>query len=173
MNALPEAVADLSLIRVYGKVRRIVGLVVEGHCPRSSIGSLCEITPLEGGPLVPAEIVGYNNDQALLMPLGELRGLGPGSLIRVRKESASIKVGEQLLGRVIDGMECPLDDGPALHLQQEMPLYGLPPGPMQRRTISEPIDLGIRAIKACSPAASASGWGSWPAPGWAKACSWA
>ncbi len=146
MNNLPEAVSSLSTIRVYGKVRRIVGLVVEGHCPRSSIGSLCEITPLEEGPVVPAEIVGYNNDQALLMPLGELRGLGPGSLIRVRRESAAIKVGDQLLGRVIDGMEAPLDEGPPLHLQEEMPLYGLPPGPMQRRTITEPIDLGIRAI---------------------------
>ncbi len=143
-----DDIATLSTPRVYGKVRRIVGLVVEGHCPHSSVGSLCEITPLESGPPVPAEIVGYNNDQALLMPLGELRGLGPGSLIRVVKESISIQVGDELLGRVIDGMEQPLDDGPPLHLACTKKLYSLPPSPMQRKKINEPLDLGIRAINA-------------------------
>ncbi len=142
----PEAITAFSPITVYGKVRRIVGLVVEGHCPRSSVGSLCEILPLEDGPPVPAEIVGYKDSQALLMPLGELRGLGPGSLIRVVRESATIRVGPELLGRVIDGMEQLLDDGPPLHLCEEKNLYSLPPGPMERETISQPLDLGIRAI---------------------------
>lgn len=148
MTMLPEDIAALSTPRVYGKVRRIVGLVVEGYCPRSSVGSLCEISPLEDGPPIPAEIVGYNNDQALLMPLGELRGLGPGSLIRVIKKSASIGVGEGLLGRVIDGMEQPLDEGLPLHLECSKKLYSLPPGPMQRKNITQPLDLGIRAINA-------------------------
>ncbi|BCO08548.1 flagellum-specific ATP synthase FliI [Desulfolithobacter dissulfuricans] len=146
MQFRPELIKRFSPIRVYGKVRRIVGLVVEGHCPRSSVGSLCEIHPLEDGPPVPAEIVGYNNNQALLMPLGELRGLGPGSRIRVIKESATIRVGEKLLGRVIDAMEQPLDDGPPLLLDGEKQLYSLPPGPMQRKNINAPMDLGIRAI---------------------------
>ncbi len=148
MNISAEAINRLTTPRVYGKVRRIVGLVVEGHCPHSSVGSLCEISPLEPGPPIPAEIVGYNNDQALLMPLGELRGLGPGSLIRVIKESASIQVGDGLLGRVIDGMEQVLDEGPPLHLKETTPLYSLPPSPMQRQKIAEPLDLGIRAINA-------------------------
>ncbi len=146
MNIRTEDIDNLITPRVYGKVRRIVGLVVEGHCPHSSVGSLCEISPLEQGPPVPAEIVGYNNDQALLMPLGELRGLGPGSLIRVVRESVSIKVGDGLLGRVIDGMEQVIDDGPPVHLQATTPLYTLPPSPMQRQKIAKPLDLGIRAI---------------------------
>jgi len=143
-----DDIARLSTPRVYGKVRRIVGLVVEGYCPHSSVGSLCEISPLEPGPPIPAEIVGYNNDQALLMPLGEVRGLGPGSLIRVIKESAAIKVGQGLLGRVIDGMEQSLDEGPPLHLDKTAPLYRLPPSPMLRKKINQPLDLGIRAINA-------------------------
>lgn len=146
MSNVSEILESLSPIQVYGKVHRIVGLVVEGSCPRSSIGSLCEIIPLETGKPVPAEIVGYNNNRAQLMPLGELRGLSPGSRIRVLKEQATIKVGSGLLGRVIDGMEQPLDDGPQLHLEDESPLYELPPSPMQRKTISAPLDLGIRAI---------------------------
>ncbi|WP_456388190.1 flagellar protein export ATPase FliI [Desulfolithobacter sp.] len=146
MRLRPELIEHFSPIRVYGKVRRIVGLVVEGYCPHSSVGSLCEIHPLDEGLPVPAEIVGYNNDQALLMPLGELRGLGPGSKIRVIKESATIKVGEKLLGRVIDAMEQPLDNGPPLLLEGEKHLYSLPPGPMQRKNIKDPLDLGIKAI---------------------------
>ena len=141
-----DTINKFSPIRVYGKVHRIVGLVVEGSCPRSSIGSLCEITPQQQGAVIPAEIVGYNNNRALLMPLGELRGLGPGALIRVKKEQAAINVGEALLGRVIDGMVQPLDDGPPLYLPHEKALYSLPPGPMQRAAITEPLDLGIRAI---------------------------
>lgn len=137
---------DFSPVRVYGKVERIIGLVVEGQCPRSSIGSLCEIIPLEGGEPVPAEIVGFKQNLAQLMPLGELRGLGPGSLIRIRKESASIQVGDQLLGRVIDGMQMPLDTGNELHLPHQRQLYRPPPDPMQRRNITKPLDLGVRAI---------------------------
>nr|WP_320009516.1 FliI/YscN family ATPase [uncultured Desulfobulbus sp.] len=138
--------SSFSPVRVYGKVHRIVGLVVEGSCPRSSIGSLCDIYPLQPGPPVPAEIVGYANNRALLMPLGELRGLGPGSYISVRKEQATISVGNDLLGRVLDGMGHPLDAGPAPHLPQEKALYSLPPSPMQRDSITQSLDLGIRAI---------------------------
>ena len=141
-----EALKHFSPIRAYGKVHRIVGLVVEGSCPRSSIGSLCEITPLQGGMPVPAEIVGFSNNRALLMPLGEIRGLGPGSRSRVIKEQAVIGVGEALLGRVIDGMGLPLDQGPPLFFPHEKALYSLPPSPMLRQTISQPLDLGIRAI---------------------------
>lgn len=142
----PTLLDCFSPITVYGKVHRIVGLVVEGSCPQSSIGSLCEIYPLGGGPPIGAEIVGYNNDRAQLMPLGELRGLGPGCLIKVKREQATIKVGDSLLGRVIDGMENPVDSGPPLYLKEEQKLYALPPGPMMRDTIEAPLDLGIRAI---------------------------
>ena len=143
---IASPLASFSPLRVYGKVHRIVGLVVEGSCPRSSIGSLCDLYPLQGGVPIPAEIVGYANNRALLMPLGELRGLGPGSHIRVRKEQATISVGNALLGRVLDGMGQPLDQGAAPHLPHEKALYSLPPSPMQRDTITHPLDLGIRAI---------------------------
>ncbi|WP_310598949.1 FliI/YscN family ATPase [Desulfobulbus sp.] len=146
MPSLADRLNSFSSIRTYGKVHRIVGLVVEGSCPRSSIGSLCEIIPLQEGPEIPAEIVGYSNNRALLMPLGELRGLGPGSRILVRKEQATISVGDALLGRVLDGMGTPLDQGPPMFLPHEKPLYSLPPDPMRRAAIHQPLDLGIRAI---------------------------
>ena len=142
-----EILNELNPIKVWGKVTRIVGLVVEGYCPNASVGSLCEISPLDNRhDPVYAEIVGFQDLRALLMPLGDLRGLGPGSLIRVIKDSATIKVGDHLLGRVIDAMEQPHDGLPSPVLSDERPLYSLPPGPMQRKNITDILDLGIRAI---------------------------
>jgi flagellum-specific ATP synthase len=147
MRQLAERIRDINTFRVQGKITKIVGLVAEGYCPESSVGTLCELSPLDAGcPPIPAEIVGFKDGRALLMPLGELRGLGPGSLIRVCQTHATVRVGPELLGRVIDAMENPIDDGPAPHLPDAMPIYGLPPNPMQRETISQPLDLGVRAI---------------------------
>jgi len=139
-------IQNLNVIKIWGKVTRIVGLVIEGYCPHASIGSLCELTPIDDGDKIYAEIVGFKDNIALLMPLGELRGLGPGSLIRVVRTSATISVGNNLLGRVIDAMEIPQDDLPAPILTEEKDLYSLPPGPMERQNITDSIDLGVRAI---------------------------
>jgi len=139
-------IQNLDLIRVWGKVTRIVGLVIEGHCPHASIGSLCRLTPIDDGEDIFAEIVGFKDSKALLMPLGDLRGLGPGSLIRVVRNSATVKVGSNLLGRVIDAMENPHDNLPPPVLTEEKSLYSLPPGPMERQNITETLDLGVRAI---------------------------
>ncbi len=136
----------INTIKVWGKVTRIIGLVVEGYCPQASVGSLCELTPTDNSKPVFAEVVGFRENKALLMPLGELRGLGPGSLIRVIRQSATIKVGNSLLGRVIDGMEKPQDGQAPPALTEEADLYALPPNPMMRQTISERLDLGVRAI---------------------------
>jgi flagellum-specific ATP synthase len=136
----------LNVIKVWGKITRIVGLVIEGYCPHSSIGSLCELTTVDGEQTIYAEIVGFNDGKALLMPLGDLRGLGPGSLIRVIRNSATIRVGNSLLGRVIDAMEVPQDGHPPPTLTEEKDLYSLPPNPMERQNITETIDLGVRAI---------------------------
>jgi len=141
-----EAVRQSNPIKVWGKTTRIVGLVIEGFCPNAVIGSLCSISPLGGGEAVLAEAVGFKEGKVLLMPLGDLRGLGPGCLIRVIRDSATIGVGHNLLGRVIDGMEQPLDGLAPPLLLEEMPLYALPPSPMQRQNITDVLDVGVRAI---------------------------
>ncbi len=146
MQELARNLENLPLIRSKGKVVKIVGLVVEGHVPGATVGTLCELIPNGGGEKVLAEVTGFRDSCALLMPLGEIRGLGPGSFIQVKSMSASQQVGEQLLGRVIDAMGLPIDGRPAPLLEKEMPIYALPPGPMDRRVIEEPMDLGVRAI---------------------------
>lgn len=146
MSYLVERVRAVNPLRISGKVIQIVGLVVEGHCPAATVGTLCRLVPLGGGPPVAAEVVGFRDSRALLMPLGDLRGLGPGSLIQIERDNASLPVGEHLLGRVLDALGRPLDEHPLAPCTEERPLYALPPSPMARKPIDAPLDLGVRAI---------------------------
>ncbi len=132
-------------VRFHGKVTQVVGLVIEGYCPDASVGSLCKIFPRKGEP-IPAEVVGFRENKTLLMPLGELRGVGLGSLIAVQRQNAALGVGPGLLGRIIDGLGVPLDDAGPLITTEEFPIYAAPVNPMKRKPIHRPLDLGIRAI---------------------------
>jgi len=146
MEHLVSQVKDLNTLRVRGKVTNIVGLVVEGHCPEASVGTICELTPRDGSPPVVAEVVGFRDSRALLMPLGETRGLGPGCLVEVCSTSPTLPVGDAMLGRVVDAMGHPIDGLGPLRCDAERSLYALPPGPMERDKIEQPLDLGVRAI---------------------------
>ncbi len=139
------AVENATPIRLNGKVTQVVGLVIEGYCPDTSVGAICEIRPQVGEP-IPAEVVGFRNNKTLLMPLGELRGVGLDSLISIRREQASMGVGPLMLGRVIDGLGNPIDDRGPLHVEEEYPIYATPVNPMTRPPIRKPLDLGIRSI---------------------------
>ena len=132
-------------VRLHGKVTQVVGLVIEGYCPDTSVGAICEIKPVEGAP-IPAEVVGFRNNKTLLMPLGELRGVGLDSLISVRRDNATLGVGPLMLGRVIDGLGNPIDDKGPINVEEEYPIYALPVNPMSRPPIRKPLDLGIRSI---------------------------
>lgn len=146
MENLIAQIEGFNPMRVCGKVTQIVGLVVEGFCPTATVGTLCQIDPLNDAPPVSAEVVGFRGNRALLMPLGELRGMGPGSLIRVCRDCATLSVGPGLLGRVVDAMGHPLDGSNLKQCDREMPIYALPAGPLERKKIDQPLDLGVRAI---------------------------
>ncbi|MDY0301707.1 MAG: FliI/YscN family ATPase [Trichlorobacter sp.] len=145
MGRYLSAVQELNPVRLHGKVTQVVGLVLEGYCPETSVGAICEIRPQNGEP-IPAEVVGFKEGKTLLMPLGDLRGVGLGSLIAVRREKATLGVGFGLLGRVIDGLGNPIDDKGPLKLEEEYPIYAAPVNPMTRPPIRQPLDLGIRSI---------------------------
>ena len=135
-------------IQVRGKVTNIVGLVVEGHGPGSAMGGLCEIYSRDTRQSIMAEVVGFRDNRVLLMPLGELTGIGPGSTIVARKANPMIRVGDEMIGRVLNGLGNPIDGYGLLAGQTEMPLYGEPLNPMHKKRITEPLDVGIRAINA-------------------------
>ncbi|MFW5819090.1 MAG: FliI/YscN family ATPase [Desulfovermiculus sp.] len=146
MDSLLDCVRNIDPLRSCGKVTNIIGMLVQGYCPRVSVGSLCEIWPEVGPDPILAEVVGFRDAMALLMPLGELQGLAPGNLIRLRDPDARLGVSEQMLGRILDAMGRPIDNGPAVHPAQERPIYTLPPGPMDRERIDVPLDVGVRSI---------------------------
>jgi len=133
-------------IRANGKVTKVVGLITEAHGPSARLGSICEIHPKGDLPGVKAEVLGFRDDKIVLMPLGEIRGIGPGSRVVAKQQKASISVGRHLLGRVIDGLGNPMDGKGAFPIENEYPIYRNPMNPLLRKRISQPLDTGIRAI---------------------------
>lgn len=141
-----KIINDTDPIRVYGKVTQITGLIIEGHGPGSSIGELCEIFPKEASHAVEAEVVGFKGEKIQLMPLGDTRGLSPGSKIMAKRHRAVVRVGEGLLGRVINGLGNPIDGKGDIACKMEYPIYNSPLNPLDRRRIEKPLDLGIKAM---------------------------
>jgi flagellum-specific ATP synthase len=138
---------ELDPIRVSGRVTDVIGLVVEASGPGAAVGSLCHVHGLSGG-VIPAEVVGFRTGRVLLMPLGELAGVAPGCRVVLARERPLVRVGDAMLGRVVDGLGQPLDRLGPIECDAEYPLYGQRLNPLERRPIREPLDLGIRALNA-------------------------
>ena len=135
-----------NIIKANGKVTKVVGLVTEALGPPSRLGTICDIYPKGDISGVRAEVMGFRDNKVLLMPLGEFRGVAPGSRVVTRQESALIGVGKRLLGRVIDGLGNPIDGKEPIQIDEEYPIYKNPMNPLLRKRISSPLDLGIKAI---------------------------
>jgi flagellum-specific ATP synthase len=135
-------------VRVNGKVEQVVGLVIESSGPAASVGEACWITPNEeGGAKVLAEVVGFRQHRVLLMPLGEMRGIGPGSEVVKTGAPFQVPVGDGLLGRVIDALGRPIDmKGPLMGLTSSVSIHREPPPSMERRRIENPVATGVRAV---------------------------
>lgn len=140
-----HALHDLNPIALCGRVKRVIGLIIEGSGPAVPLGGVCEIECL-GQPAIRAEVVGFKEDGVLMMPLGELQGIKQGNIIRLAKLKDSVRVGPRLLGRVIDALGNPLDSLGELILPEEYPFYANPLRPLERERIVRPLDVGIRAI---------------------------
>ncbi len=133
-------------IQAKGKVTNVVGLVIEAQGPLSRLGTVCDIYTKGDSHKITAEVLGFKDNKVLMMPLQEIRGIGPGCPIVARQQRAVIPVGPGLLGRVIDGLGNPIDNKGPIPVESEYPIYGTPINPLTRKRISKPLDLGIRAI---------------------------
>jgi flagellum-specific ATP synthase len=129
-----------------GYVEKIIGLVVEGDGPDVPVGSICRVHPKDGGDPVEVEVVGFREGRILMMPLSTLQGISPRSKIEAVQRKAVVRVDESVLGRVLDGLGRPLDGLGPLKCVDEMPLYAEPVNPVNRKRITRPLCLGIRAI---------------------------
>ena len=147
LQKLKDAIEECKPIKLTGKVTQVVGLVIESQGPTVSVGELCYITPkTPNAPQIPAEVVGFREGYVMLMPVGEMQGVGPGCEVVAAQKMLQVKVGEELLGRVLDGLGNPMDDlGPILS-KEEYPLQAPPPAPLNRPRINQSLYVGVRAV---------------------------
>lgn len=141
-----RSLAQTPVCKLTGKVIEITGGVLTARMPGCAIGSQCRIHALDGAKVYPAEVVGFRNGETLLMALSENKGIGPGSLIELVSTESTARVGDALLGRVIDGLGQPLDGKGALLLPEDRGLYGEVSNPLDREIIAKPLSVGVRAI---------------------------
>ena len=130
-----------------GKVRQVVGLVIEVSGISSSIGEVCRVETSRG-PVV-AEVVGFRDKLSLLMPLGDLKGIFPGCPVIPSGESFTVRVGNKLQGKVLDGLGRLLENKETALLPgegDEYPVDNAPPNPLLRKPIEEVLPTGIRAV---------------------------
>ncbi len=146
LSKYSRIVDETELISIRGRVSQVIGMVVESLGPGIPVGSMCEISTFRGKSKIPAEVVGFKGGRVLLMPLGEMRGIEPGSSINLVDGQAKVPVSESMLGRVIDGFGNPVDDKGPIESTGDYPLYAEPLNPMKRDRITEPVDVGVQAI---------------------------
>ncbi len=137
---------EVSLYQYKGKVSRVIGLTIESKGPAVRLGETCHIYPIKSKEPVLAEVVGFKEDTVLLMPLGEMEGIGPGSVVVATGNTLEVDVGEDLLGRVLDGMGMPIDTLERPSLNYSYPVNNQPPNPLSRTKITKPLPLGVKAI---------------------------
>lgn len=139
---------SLSTYRIKGKVTELVGLVVKAIIPGVRVGELCYIYPFHSSNPIKAEVVSFREKEVLLMPLGALEGIGPGNEVVPTGNCLLVRVGNGLLGRVLDGLGDPMDEdthGP-LETSNSYPVMAPPPDPLTRKRITQPISVGVKSI---------------------------
>ena len=142
-----EAIDSCKSMNMIGKVVQIVGLVIECNGPNVSMGELCYVqSHFDGVEPLPAEVVGFREGYVLLMPLGETKGIGPGCQVVSAQKVLQVKVGPELLGRVIDGLGNPIDGKGPILCKSEYPIQADPPAPLDRPVIKDSLYVGVRAI---------------------------
>ncbi len=141
-----EILKNNKFIEYSGKVTKVVGLTIESKGPEVNIGEMCKITSVRSNSAIDAEVVGFRDNNVLLMPLGDMEGVGPGSVVISTGNSLKVGVGEGLLGRVLDGMGNPIDDKGAIQVEHYYNVNNSPPNPLHRKRITQPLPLGVKAI---------------------------
>ncbi|KRL05512.1 flagellar protein export ATPase FliI [Liquorilactobacillus oeni] len=130
----------------YGKVSQIVGLTIQVEGLDVFMGEICEVQIKRDARIALAEVVGFIKRTVLLMPLDEMEGIGPGSLVKATGRSLTVKVGDSLLGHTLDGLGRPLDGQLESEKLSDYPVMQDSPDPFQRKKINRIMSTGVRAI---------------------------
>jgi flagellum-specific ATP synthase len=151
LDALAELVSRSDLHHRRGRVCDLIGLVVEATGVEAEVGEVCEVQTGRASAPVPAEVVGFRAGRTLLMPLGEMHGIGPGNVVTATGRHLTVPVGDELLGRVLDGLGRPMDGGPELGDVLRRPAESAPPDALTRPRIHERMEVGVRSLDAFVP----------------------
>lgn len=146
IDTLVERAASVPRFAHYGRATRVVGLVIEAVGVDVAMGELCRVRSLTHDATVLAEVVGFHERGVLLMPLGQVDGIHPGSAVEPMGRSLGLNVGPGLLGRTLDGLGNPMDGLGPLGPTVKVSLTADPPNPLSRRSIDEPMATGVRAL---------------------------
>ncbi|MDR0303692.1 MAG: flagellar protein export ATPase FliI [Chitinispirillales bacterium] len=141
-NELPR----IDPIEIRGQIVEVVGLLIESTGPAASIGEVCRILNKNGELIVRAEVVGFRSERTLLMPLGTIEGVHPGNTVVATGKPLLVGVGDELLGRILNGIGQEMDGKGALNTLNERPIFSDIPDPLKRNRVITPFQTGIRAI---------------------------
>lgn len=128
-----------------GKVVKVVGLTIESIGPSANLKDLCVIVSQDKSKTVMAEVVGFRENRILLMPYDNIEGIGIGSTVESTNEALKVQVGEELLGKILDGLGKPIDES-ALVCSDSYSVEAMPPNPLKRKLIDEVLPLGVKAV---------------------------
>jgi flagellum-specific ATP synthase len=141
-----KAVERADLVKIIGKVVQVVGLIIEAQVGGVSVGDLCTIRIEKENRDAYAEVVGFREKRVLLMPLGSTAGIAPGSQVVAAGRPLMVRVGKDVLGRVLSGLGQPIDGKGPVMGEEDYPLDAEPPDPVKRPRVTEVLRVGIRAI---------------------------
>jgi flagellum-specific ATP synthase len=142
INRLKKA----NLIQMDGRVIQIIGLIIESTGPNVGIGDICEINSSRVEKPILSEVVGFRENKVMLMPIGDMSKISPGSPVSSTGKSFSVRINEALLGRVLNGFGNPIDDKNKPVSGESYSVINKPSDVLERKRITEPLSLGIRAI---------------------------
>jgi flagellum-specific ATP synthase len=147
LQGLTHALPAASSLKVAGRLVRMVGMTLEVVGTYAPMGARCKI--LNGSaPAIEAEVVGFHNDRLFLMPIGDTTGLAPNAMVLPLEGGVKVPVGMALLGRIVNGAGQPLDDKGPIAIEAYVSLTGQRINPLHRNPITQPLDVGIKAINA-------------------------
>jgi len=146
LAAYENLIRQTPLIRRQGKVIQQVSQIIEAYNPGCAVGGLCTIYNPETRQRAMGEVIGFSHDRVLLMALEQMPDIGPHCRIIPEVRPPTVQVGNELLGRVLNGLGKPIDQLGEILCSHEMALYREPINPLHRRRIQQPIDVGVRSI---------------------------
>ncbi|MGD7052012.1 flagellar protein export ATPase FliI [Sutcliffiella horikoshii] len=148
IEELLQEIDTMNSYRRYGKVKRVIGLMIESKGPESSIGDVCNIIiHKKKKRIVQAEVVGFRDDHVILMPFTDIQDIGPGCMVEATNNPLEIRIGEELRGKVLDALGKPLNQEEELPVGLgKYPTDQAPPNPMTRPSITEELEVGVKVI---------------------------